>query len=93
MEKEIKQTNRQYLALIAERIFSERPSTKIILNTLIDIEKHGYGRGYQARTADSRKFKEAQETRRTSSWNNVKDAIADKCSKATIENTNETQPE
>jgi hypothetical protein len=86
MEEE--KTNREYLSFIADRIFTERPSAEIILKTMIDMEERGYARGYTASFMDRRKFKDAQNTRRTSSWNNVKDAISDKCSKA-VEVTNE----
>ena len=87
MEKE--KTNREYLSFIADRIFQEHSSVEVILNTMIDMEERGYARGYKACFADRRKFKEAQEQRRRTSWDSVKDALADKCSKATIESTNE----
>jgi hypothetical protein len=90
MEKKT-QTNREYLSYIADRIFTEHSSAEVILNTMIDMEERGYARGYRACFADRRKFKDAQNARRTASWNTVKDAISDKCSKATIENNNETQ--
>ena len=82
------QTNREYLAYMADRIFAERPSAEVILNTMIDMEERGYARGYKACFADRRKFKEAQETRRKTSYNTIKDNISDKCSKA-VEVTNE----
>ena len=81
-------TNREYLSFIADRIFTEHSSAEVILNTMIDMEERGYARGYKACFADRRKFKEAQETRRKTSWNSCKDAISDKCSKA-VEVTNE----
>jgi hypothetical protein len=59
---------------------------------MIDMEEKGYARGYQAGFADRRKFKEAQENRRKTSWNTCKDNISDKCSKA-VEVTNETTNE
>jgi hypothetical protein len=77
-------TRREYLAYIAARIASERPNETIILNELIEADKGGCRRGYDKRTADARKFKEAQETRRKSSLNSIKDHISDLCSKATI---------
>jgi hypothetical protein len=83
------QTNRERLAYIADRIASERPNTTIILNELIEADERGFGRGYKQRISDSRKFKEAQNERRAKSWDNVKMSIEDKCSKATIESTNE----
>jgi hypothetical protein len=90
MEKrKIPKTRREYLAYIADRIFAEHPSPAIILNELIEADSGGYSRGYNQRTIDGRKFKDSQETRRKTSWNTVKDSISDKCSKATIENTNE----
>ena len=93
MEKKIiPKTRREFLSYIAERIASERPNATIILNELIEADSVGYGRGYDRRTTDSRKFKDAQDKRRSSSWNTVRDAISDKFSKATIENTNQ-QPE
>jgi hypothetical protein len=76
--KEKRQTNREYLSMIADRISSERPVKEIILNTLIDIEERGYGRGYRARIADGAKFRDAQTKRREESWNSVKDNIDDK---------------
>jgi hypothetical protein len=88
MEKHTK-TNREYLSYIADRIFKEHPSSEVILNTMIDMEEKGYSRGYQAGFADRRRFKDAQEARRKTSWNTCKDSISDKCSKATIESTNE----
>jgi hypothetical protein len=82
-------TRKEYLAFIADRIVSERPSAGIILNTMISIEEKGYGRGYNARVSDSRKFRDRQTERRTLSWNTIKDMISDNCSKATIESTNQ----
>jgi hypothetical protein len=81
-------TNREYLSYIADRIFTEHSSSEVILNTMIDMEERGYARGYKACFADRRKFKEAQETRRKTSLNTIKDNISDRCSKA-VEVTNE----
>lgn len=93
METEQKpQTNRTYLSYLADRIASERPSSETILNTLIDMEEKGYSRGYKAAFADRKKFKEAQENRRKTSLNTIKDNISDRCSKA-VEVTNETTNE
>jgi hypothetical protein len=88
VKPEKKQTNRMYLALIADRIASERPSADIILNTLIAMEERGYGRGYQARIADGAKFREKQLERRTASWSTIKNDIEDKCSKASNNQSN-----
>ena len=89
MEKrKVPKTRREFLTYIAERIASERPNATIILNELIEADVVGYGRGYTQRTTDSRKFKEAQENRRKTSLNTIKDNISDKCSKA-VEVTNE----
>jgi len=79
LEKE--PTNREYLTYVAERIASERPSSKIILQTLIDIDERGDNRGYRKRTKDSSRFKEFQRKRRDESWNGCKDYIDDMCHK------------
>lgn len=91
MAEERRQTNREYLSMIADRISSERPSKEIILNTLISLEERGYGRGYRARITDSAKFKEGQDKRRLISWHGVKDHLDDLCSKQVPVNTNETE--
>ena len=85
-------TNREYLSYIADRIFTEHSSSEVILNTMIDMEERGYARGYKACFTDRRKFKEAQENRRKTSLNTIKDNISDRCSKA-VEVTNETTNE
>jgi hypothetical protein len=72
-----KQTNKEYLSYIADRIASERPSGELIFKTLTDIDERAYGRGYRARITDSAKFREWKQKKREESWNSVKDHLDD----------------
>jgi hypothetical protein len=50
-----------YLLGIADRLHGMNPTLQIVLNTITDVWRHGYGKGYIRRQEETVRFRQKQE--------------------------------
>ena len=66
-----------YLGAVADKLHGMNPSKQIVLNTITDVWKEGYNRGYQRRQDEIVRFRQKRDKSIETEFNKFKDELDD----------------